>query len=143
MTKPVHHALVADLVAPSVVRRLFRDWLTELRWPSEETDDLVLAASEAVSNTVDHAYPNGSPGDVLFEARCEIDEVGRRVVIVVSDHGAWRPQPIWHEHRRRGLQLMRACTGALEVDATANGTRVRMVSRSVQVGSRGPELAQS
>ena len=144
MTKSVHRVVVADVGAPSEVRRLLRQWLAGLSWPADETDDLLLAVSEAVSNSVDHAYPPGRPGEVEFEARCETDSTGARyAVLVVRDRGAWRPQPEWHENRRRGLQLMRACTGSLEVDPGELGTTIRMTSRPVPVPAEDSELSQS
>jgi anti-sigma regulatory factor (Ser/Thr protein kinase) len=144
MANAVHRVLVADLVAPSAVRRFFRYWLAELRWPSDESDDLLLAVSEAVSNVVEHAYPQGLPGEVVVEAHCELGtDGGRYVVVLVSDHGAWRPQPVWHENRRRGLQLMRACTGSVQLEGTAHGTRIWLTSRPVPVEPKETELAQS
>jgi anti-sigma regulatory factor (Ser/Thr protein kinase) len=142
MTRSVHRAVVADVGAPSEVRRLLRQWLAGLSWPADETDDLLLAVSEAVSNAVDHAYPPGRPGDVELRAHWESGpDDTRYVVLVVRDHGVWRPQPVWHENRRRGLQLMRACTDVLEVDPGARGTTIRMTSRSVPAGDS--ELSQS
>lgn len=130
MVEAVRRSLAASLAAPSVVRQFFRDWLRELRWPDQDSEDLVLAVSEAVSNVVDHAYPTGAPGDVLVEAWCRPGENGDRFVeIRVHDRGTWRPPPIWHENRRRGLQLMRACTSAMRVKGTERGTVVELVSR--------------
>lgn len=144
MTKAMRRVLGADLAAPAAVRRLFRSWLVGLRWPTEEADDLLLAVSEAVSNAVDHAYPPGSPGDVVVEAQLELAPGrGRYVVVQVTDHGSWRPQPAWHENRRRGLQLMRACTGLMEVDGGEHGTTVRLISRTVPVEPKESELSQS
>jgi anti-sigma regulatory factor (Ser/Thr protein kinase) len=134
MVEAVRRSLAATLVAPSLVRRFFRAWLDELRWPAQDSEDLVLAVSEAVSNVVDHAYPEGSPGDVLVEAWCRPGKNGDRFVEVrVRDRGTWRPPPIWHENRRRGLQLMRACTSAMRVKGTDGGTVVELISRPVRV----------
>jgi anti-sigma regulatory factor (Ser/Thr protein kinase) len=132
MSRTVRARLTADAVAPSIVRRTFRDWLCELEWPEEEAEDLLLAVSEAVSNVTDHAYPPGRTGEVLVEAECLSGADGhRRVMVKVADHGSWRPPPAWHENRRRGLPLMRACTGALEVRGGSAGTEVTMTSRPV------------
>jgi hypothetical protein len=56
---------------------------------------------------------------------------GRQVVITVVDHGSWRPPPAWHENRRRGVPLMRACTESVNIQGSASGTSVRMVSKPV------------
>ena len=140
----MRRVLVADVTAPSAVRRLFRDWLRALRWPGAEIDDLLLAVSEAVANVVDHAYPQDVLGDVVVEVGLEsLPTQGRYVVVLVEDYGSWRPQPAWHENRRRGLQLMRACTGSMRVEGTASGTRVWLTSRPVPAVPRSSELAQS
>lgn len=126
----VRRVLAADAMAPSIVRRMFRDWFRELEWPGDDADDLLLAVSEAVSNVTDHAYPEGVAGRVVVRGRCLPAGTGQRqLVITVRDNGSWRPSPEWHENRRRGLPLMRACTASLNVRGTPNGTRVRMISR--------------
>jgi anti-sigma regulatory factor (Ser/Thr protein kinase) len=132
MSGAVRRVMAADGAAPAAVRQLFRAWLGELSWPMEDADDLLLAVSEAVSNSAEHAYPPGLVGHVVVEAECVLDGNGsRQVVITVDDQGSWRPPPDWHENRRRGLPLMRACTASLDVSGTPSGTRVRMVSNPV------------
>ncbi|HEY0577869.1 MAG TPA: ATP-binding protein [Pseudonocardia sp.] len=132
MSEAVRQVLPADAVAPSIVRRRVRRWLIELGWPEVDADDLLLAVSEAVSNAADHAYPPGRTGEVVVDAECVPDSNGsRQVVITVVDHGSWRPPPAWHENRRRGVPLMRACTESVDIRGSASGTSVRMVSKPV------------
>ena len=130
--RALRRVLAADAMAPSAARRLLRDWLRGLDWPVDDVDDLLLAASEAVSNVTDHAYPPGRVGEAVVDARCVTGRGGRRqVIITVADAGRWRPPPAWHEYRRHGLPMMRACTASLDVRGTTSGTRVRMVSNPV------------
>jgi serine/threonine-protein kinase RsbW len=130
--RALRRTLAADAVAPSIIRGLLRGWLRALDWPADEADDLVLATSEAVSNVADHAYPPGRVGRAIVDARCVTERDGRRqVIITVADAGRWRPPPAWHQNRRRGLPIMRACTASLDVRPTTSGTRVRMVSNPV------------
>lgn len=130
--RALRRVLAADVTAPSTVRRVLRDWLRGLDWPGDDTADLLLAASEAVSNVTDHAYPPGRVGEAVVDARCVAGRDGRRqVIITVADAGRWRPPPAWHENRRRGLPMMRACTASLDVRGTRSGTSVRMVSNPV------------
>jgi serine/threonine-protein kinase RsbW len=132
MGNSVLRTLVADIAAPCAVRRMLREWLSELDWPAEDGDDVVLAVSEAVTNAVDHAYPPEFPGIVEVEAhQVRGPEQDRYLVVRVSDHGRWRPQPGWHENRRRGLQLMRACSREIEVLPSTSGTTVRLTSALV------------
>lgn len=49
-----------------------------------EVDELKLAVSEAVSNVILHAYPDGAEGEVCLFARVQDDVL----VIQVSDFGA-------------------------------------------------------
>jgi len=54
--------LPADPLAPLVARTQVRRWLTALAWPESQRDDIMLAASEAVSNAAEHAYHHRPPG---------------------------------------------------------------------------------
>jgi serine/threonine-protein kinase RsbW len=133
MSEAVRQVLPADAQAPSIVRRQLRRWLASLDWPPDEADDLLLAVSEVVSNAAEHAYPARRVGEVVVTADCVRQADGARVVVRVVDHGAWRPPPSWHENRRRGLPLIRACTESMEIDGGPNGTAVRLVSRPVLI----------
>lgn len=134
MSEAVRQVLPADARAPSTVRRHLRRWLASLDWPPEEADDLLLAVSEAVSNAAEHAYSARRVGEVVVTADCVRHADGaRQVVVRVVDRGAWRPPPSWHENRRRGLPLIRACTESMEIDGGPNGTAVRLVSRPVLI----------
>jgi anti-sigma regulatory factor (Ser/Thr protein kinase) len=67
-----------------------------------ETEDLVLAVSEAANNAVEHAL---DPREPFFDVSADID--GAAVTIVVQDHGQWR-RPTSDTGRGRGLPIMRA-----------------------------------
>jgi anti-sigma regulatory factor (Ser/Thr protein kinase) len=128
----MHVAIVADTFAPTAVRQRLRAWLGQLRWPAEETDDLVLAVNEAVANVVDHAYPPHRFGLVHVSAQHRHpDHHGRRITVTVSDHGTWRPIPLNPGNRGRGLPIMRAITHTLHIDTTATGTTVTLTSKPV------------
>lgn len=99
----------ADPVTPSVVRQRVREWLAAWSWPGDLLDDIVLAVSEAVSNSVEHAYLGQSPGIVEVRGGIETTpDCRHQVMIIVRDHGRWRSPPSHHENRRRGIPLMRA-----------------------------------
>ena len=63
-------------VAP--VRHQLREWLQDSGFGEDEASDLVLAVSEAVNNSVEHAYPAPARGTVEVRAR------------VARDSGPWR-----------------------------------------------------
>jgi serine/threonine-protein kinase RsbW len=145
--RPVHRApsggshrllrleLPADLISASVARNRVWHWLTALRWPGGQRDDIVLAVNEAVSNAIEHAYLDQPCGLVEIRGGVETTPGGqRRVTIIVRDHGRWRPIPIHHENRRRGIPLMRACMDTVTIGRPADdkvGTRVVLRSRAV------------
>jgi serine phosphatase RsbU (regulator of sigma subunit)/CheY-like chemotaxis protein/anti-sigma regulatory factor (Ser/Thr protein kinase) len=81
-------------------------------------DDLVLAASEAGSNVVRHAYA-GAPGPL--EVRMAVRPKG--VDLVVRDEGRWREPD---EQGRHGLDIMRAVMDTVDIATGDSGTTVRM-----------------
>jgi serine phosphatase RsbU (regulator of sigma subunit)/anti-sigma regulatory factor (Ser/Thr protein kinase) len=104
------------------LRRRLADWLTRLDAGEQEAFDIVLAASEASSNTIVHAY---GATDQAFDVHAEVQ--GRDVVIEVVDRGRWR-------HPRdgaagRGIELMRALMDDVQITTTERGTSVRMRRR--------------
>jgi serine/threonine-protein kinase RsbW len=130
--------LAADWVSPSLARDRVRNWLRANRWSPAQTDDLVLALNEAISNSIEHGYGVG-PDD---PARAETVEIhaaihrapdgSRRVEFTVRDRGAWRPpDEEGSSTRGQGLRLMRACVEHLTVDSDTTGTTVTMHSRPV------------
>lgn len=100
---------------------------------SEDRDDLVLAVSEAVANSVDHAYAGtAEPGGVEVHAEVNRRADGTwRVVASVTDAGRWRPAAGQPGYRGRGLHLMRACTDEMQITVNDEGTQVVLVSRSI------------
>ncbi|HEX3591496.1 MAG TPA: ATP-binding protein [Pseudonocardiaceae bacterium] len=130
--------LAADWVSPSLARARMRDWLRAHRWPASAVQDLVLAVSEAVSNSIEHGYD--VPVDDLRTHAVTIDLHARftsdgdgfsRVYVEVRDRGVWRPPAGAPSNRGRGLIIMRACVDRLVVDQSPDGTVVSMTSRPV------------
>lgn len=90
-------------------------------------EDLKLAATEACTNVVLHAYPNGEPGPVELEMGFGQDDVVR---LVVRDSGTGPPASIDFDDETEGgygLELMHAVSDEIEVEgAPGSGTEVRM-----------------
>ncbi len=134
---PLRLALAAEMAAPSIIRERLDQWLHDLEWPAGQQDDLVLAASEAVSNSVEHGYrvdhsTGGHPGLVRVEATVHADADGyRHIVITVRDQGGWQPPREARGNRQHGLPLMGACVESLDVDGNGDGTTVVLRSRAV------------
>ncbi|WP_040808079.1 SpoIIE family protein phosphatase [Nocardia concava] len=113
----------------SGLRRALRAWLSAAAVPHDTAVDLVAAANEACSNSIEHAYLDGEPGRVRLTADCGVDTL----TIEVSDTGLWRPLPADPGHRGRGIAMMRALTDHLDIDSSGPGTRVRMSVRLMAV----------
>lgn len=131
----LHAVLPADWVAPSVARDRLDSWLRDLAWPGAQRDDLVLALSEAVSNSVEHGYgvrvDDGPPPDAVVDVRAElvVEPSGeRRIVLAVRDDGTWR-EPTAERHRGHGLRVIRASGDDVVVDGGPHGTTVTLTSR--------------
>lgn len=139
--RPVLHVVLgAEWVAASLARDRVRHWLEGLDWPPAQLDELVLAVSEAVSNSVEHGYGMG-PGPPALEEAWQAGTVTvegrtvpsgadgfRCVEFTVCDDGGWR-EPAAERGRGHGLLVMRACVDDLVVDGRASGTTVVLRSR--------------
>lgn len=126
--------LEAEPATPSLIRRAFRDWLGKLRWPADETTDLVLALDEAVANVVDHAYLHAA-ADQYRQVRVHAEQLtsprGRWIRIQVTDTGRWRPALRDPGYRGRGLSMMRTCSESVRINPTPTGTQVTITSRPI------------
>lgn len=130
----LHFPADAREVAP--VRHQLREWLQDSGFGEDEASDLVLAVSEAVNNSVEHAYPAPAHGTV--EVRAQITKDGT-VDIDVTDHGQWRIPPPALTMRGRGLLLMRESVDEVVIDRSARGTTVRL-RRARSPVALGPQV---
>ena len=119
--------------APAQARQELRRWLDSLRWPADASEDLVLAVSEAVTNSYQHAYGRGRPGPITLHAAALGAPGGaRRASVTVTDRGAWRMPAPGSRNSRSGIGVMRAVAGKFQLTGDASGTQVRMISTSVR-----------
>jgi serine/threonine-protein kinase RsbW len=114
-------------------RHLFAAWLDTLAWPAKQRDDIVLAVNEALTNAIEHAYPPGTTGEAQLYAWEAVDpERGRRrVIVVVTDHGRWKPAVVDRGHRGHGMAIMARCMDSVNVEPSPGGTAVVMTSTPV------------
>jgi serine/threonine-protein kinase RsbW len=134
--------LAAEWVAPSIARDRVRRWLTTHRWPPAHLDDLVLAISEAVSNSVEHGYGisaddtttrsamTAPSGTIEVHGHVMTNPHGVRYVeFTIRDHGQWIPHAACYGSRGHGMAIMRACAAEVIIDHSAGGTTVVLRSR--------------
>ncbi|MDN5932660.1 MAG: ATP-binding protein [Pseudonocardia sp.] len=126
MGEPLRVLLPAEPCSVAIARRALATWLAPLQWPEETAQDLVLAASEAVTNCVDHAYPepDAAPDAIVLEAREHPDDDRTCVEVTVADRGRWHDPLSDQGFRGRGIEMMRALAGSVTVDGSAAGTTV-------------------
>jgi anti-sigma regulatory factor (Ser/Thr protein kinase) len=129
--------LPAKVWSAPLVRNRFRRWLSALRWPPEDRDDVVIAVHEAVTNVIDHAYRGNPDGAMRISARHKRDHrTGSEwVEVAVRDWGRWRPVPAYRGVRGHGLALMNGTMGRVEVHHRRDGTEVVMTSSGVDRAS--------
>lgn len=96
-------------------------------------DDLVLAASEALENVVDHAYADADPGPMQLRASVH----DGTVAVVVIDRGHWRDPPSGPSSRGRGLEMMERLAET-RVERGEPGTVVTLSRRLPQAAPDRP-----
>ena len=116
----------ADPAVLAGMRQSLRDWLAAVGATEDDTYDVLVAATEAAANAVEHAY---GPIDATFELEARALP-GGEIAVVVRDSGSWRP-PRGH-NRGRGTLLMQQLMDDFEVTTGEAGTEVRMSKRVAQ-----------
>jgi anti-sigma regulatory factor (Ser/Thr protein kinase) len=122
-----------DLTLPALssqlpeLRRAIARWLASQGCGEDERSDIALAASEAASNAIEHAY---GASEASFKVRAERDADVIRVV--VSDMGRWRKSRPYG--RGRGLTVMRGLMDSVTVDTDSSGTKVTLTKRLAAPG---------
>jgi anti-sigma regulatory factor (Ser/Thr protein kinase) len=107
-----------------VLRHRVARWAREHLVPAQALIDLQLALGEAVSNGVEHAYPDGERGTVEVELELIAADAGPAISAQVVDHGRWRPIPFHKGGRGRGLTIIDQLTVDLRITSTDRGTQV-------------------
>jgi serine/threonine-protein kinase RsbW len=138
VAEELHIVLVAEWVAPSIARDRLNRWLSDLSWPTGQREDLVLALSEAVSNSVEHGYQidrlappqDLGAGTIEIRARLLVEANGvRRIALTVQDNGRWREPDAEARFRGHGLSIIRSCADQFSIDGDAAGTTLTLTSR--------------
>ena len=123
----------------AVARIAVATFAASLGFSVSEIEEVKVAVSEAVSNAVLHAYPDGE-GEVTVWARTGEDgPLGTELVVEVEDAGVGIPdiakakEPGYStipEHMGLGLSFMESFMDSLSLEsAPGKGTTIRMVKR--------------
>ena len=109
----------AEPSSVAVLRQAMRRWFAEQGITPEAAFPLLVAAGEAISNAIEHAYgPSG--GQLQLDVSREADAV----MITVRDFGQWRPAR--GTNRGRGFQLMEGMVDEVAVSHEQEGTEIRL-----------------
>jgi anti-sigma regulatory factor (Ser/Thr protein kinase) len=115
---------VADFLGE--LRHTLIAWARRTPLNPGQIEDLALAVHEAMTNVVIHAYPDESGG--TFDLRATHNPRDGTVAVTVTDRGHWHaPNPRNRPFHGRGLKLIRALAAHATVNATPQGTTVRML----------------
>src|SRR6476659_4955624 len=106
-----------------LLRRRLEDWLVAQGVSESERFDVLLAASEAFANAVEHPLlPAAAVVDV------EIEVVGAELELSIRDYGAWR-----NERERaeggHGFPVMQAVMRNVEIDSQSDGSTITLRRR--------------
>lgn len=118
----------ADLVSIAVVRAAICEALNDHGWDQDDCRRVVLAASEAVANAVEH----GSQGGELVEIVYQVGDMDAQLRILDSGGPEeWTPPaeppvPSPDAPRGRGLALIRALAQKVEFRSAGRGTELRL-----------------
>lgn len=117
----------ADAATAAELRRALRRWLQDAAEISADVrDDIVLGASEALANCVEHAYrTRHTVGTMKLQAHH--DPAERSLSVCVSDRGSWHrrlPKKPNDPDASRGIMLMHALADHCTINARPSGTTV-------------------
>jgi PAS domain S-box-containing protein len=123
---PLKVDFVADVTQLAPTRHALRGWLDRAGIGSQQSQDVLVAAGEAVANAVEHGHRDHPDGIVSLRATVDADCLR----VTVTDTGQWKaPQQPADNSRGRGLLLMQALMLGVDISSDSNGTTVSMHAR--------------
>ena len=123
MSSDVRLTLPARPENVAVIRHVLGAFAEALQLPVDLVEDMRLAVTEACTNVVRHAYPDGVPGAVEISVEPEPDQVR----IVVADYGRGIGTSSDTTGPGLGLPLIAAIASTVDLQsAPGAGSRVTM-----------------
>lgn len=114
--------IIADTAQLRPARHAIAYWATEIGLRTERVEDVAMAVGEALSNSIEHAYPTESGQiDIVGEV------TGGELRVAVSDYGRWRTPQTHPGWRGRGISMIDALADHAQVERRESGTTVTMV----------------
>ncbi len=104
-------------------RHALHGWLDRCGLTATQTDDILIAVGEAVTNAVEHGHRDTPEGTVTLRCTALVDHLD----FTVTDTGTWKQATAAPgSHRGRGLMFMRALVAEVGVHTGPSGTTVHM-----------------
>jgi len=122
--------MAAEPESLAPMRRRLARWLGATGAGETESYEVLVAAGEACSNAVAHAY---AAGDASYVLEASADD--GLLDLVVRDFGRWREPRSGSQGR--GLELIEELMDEVEIDRAASGTTVRMSRRLAGASGEG------
>jgi anti-sigma regulatory factor (Ser/Thr protein kinase) len=116
-----HRVWPADPQQLRAIRSTVHQWLASLGLTDQTHHDLLLAADEAASNAVEHAYPAAATG-ALVELTFWT-ETGT-VCLEIADNGTWRPSSALPDGCGFGITMMQRLVEFVAIHYDTDGTTV-------------------
>lgn len=118
----------ADLVSIAVVRAAICQALRDHGWGDEACHRVMLAASEAVANAVEHGSHEGELVEVVYQVG---DEDAQLRILDSGGNAGWTPPatpqaPPSSATRGRGLSIINALAQKMEFRSAGRGTELRL-----------------
>ena len=117
----VHRSWPAHPRQLAPLRVEVRRWLTPLALSEDVEDGLLLAVSEAASNSVEHAYTAPTDDDTV---EVTFWTEPRAVCLEVVDHGRWQTPSGDSAEGGRGIAMMQRLVAFVLIHHDGRGTRV-------------------
>jgi anti-sigma regulatory factor (Ser/Thr protein kinase) len=120
------HAVFGHRVWPAnphqlrAIRSAVHQWLAPLGLAEQTREDFLLAANEAASNSVEHAYPATATGVVELTFWTETSAV----CLEITDHGTWQPPAAQRNGRGLGITMMQRLVEFVAIHYDTDGTTV-------------------
>ena len=123
MSERVEIEIAASAPGVPLVRHALRGLLSGLEVSDEVIADVALAVTEACTNAVVHAYPNGSAGTITITAT----HAAGALSVVVRDRGCGMSARVDTPGLGVGLPVIAAIAQSVEIGSPdGGGTEMRM-----------------
>jgi anti-sigma regulatory factor (Ser/Thr protein kinase) len=120
-TEPLQITVPATRDRIAAARASMRLWLSPRSVPAMIIDDVLLAASEALTNAAEHGHAfDGTP------VQLQLASEGSTLVLTVEDTGKWGP-PHAMADRGRGIAIIRAVSQKVMIETTTTGTTLKVL----------------